>query len=87
MFPPGRPPDRVLYFIIKIKEISGLKDVEMQSQYDDKTIMIRVVQHQHGGISLRLVWDPRITVFDKLTTDPRFVFLDHSLFCFSFYCN
>jgi hypothetical protein len=69
MFPPGRPPDRVLDFIIKIKEISGLKDVEMQSQYDDKTIMIRVVQHQHGGISLRLVWDPGITVVDKLTTD------------------
>ena len=69
MFPPGRPPDRVLDFIIKIKEISGLKDVEMQSQYDDKTIMIRVVKHQHGGISLRSVWDPRITVFDKLTTD------------------
>ena len=69
MFPPGRPPDRVLDFITKIKEISGLKDVEMQSQFDDEKIMIRVVQHQHGGISLRLVWDPRITVVDKLTTD------------------
>jgi hypothetical protein len=69
MFPPGRPPDRVLDFIIKIEEISGLTDVEMQSEYDDKMIMIRVVQRQHGGISLRLVWDPGITVVDNLTSD------------------
>jgi hypothetical protein len=41
----------------------------MQSEYDDQTIMIRVVQRQHGGISLRLVWDPGITVVDSLTAD------------------
>jgi hypothetical protein len=41
----------------------------MQYEYDDQTIMIIVVQHQHGGISLRSVWDPGIVVVDNLTTD------------------
>jgi hypothetical protein len=68
-FPPGRPPDRVLDFIIMIEDSRGLVDVEMQREYDDQTIMIRVVQCQHGGISLRLVWDPGITVVDSLTAD------------------
>jgi hypothetical protein len=31
--------------------------------------MIRVVQHQQDGISLRLVWDPGMTVVDILTDD------------------
>jgi hypothetical protein len=30
--------------------------------------MIRVVQHQHGGTFLGLVWDPRITLLDNSTT-------------------
>jgi hypothetical protein len=68
-FPPGRPPDRVLDFIIRIKDNHGLIYVEMQYEYDDQTTMIRMVQRQHGGISLRLVWDPGIAVVDNLTTD------------------
>jgi hypothetical protein len=30
--------------------------------------MIIVVQRQHGGSLLGLVWDPRITLFDNSTT-------------------
>ena len=30
--------------------------------------MIRVVQRQHGGSFLGLVWDPEITLFDDLAT-------------------
>jgi len=68
-FPLGRPHDRVLDLIIRIEDSRGLTNVEMQSEYDDQTIMIRVVQRQHGGISLRLVWDPGIAVVDNLTDD------------------
>jgi hypothetical protein len=49
----GRPPDRFLYFIVNIEEISGLTDVEMKYEYDDKMIMIRMAQRQHDDISLR----------------------------------
>jgi hypothetical protein len=31
-------------------------------------MMIRVVQHHHGGIFLGLVWDHGITLFDSTTT-------------------
>jgi hypothetical protein len=84
-FPLGKPPDQVLKFIIGIEDSRGLMDVEMawlcrvrdrkflewrvQSECDEQVIMIRVVQHHHGGISLRLVWDPRIAIVNSLTTD------------------
>jgi hypothetical protein len=41
----------------------------VESECDEQVIMIRVVQHQHGGISLRLVWDPWIAIVNSLTTD------------------
>jgi hypothetical protein len=85
VFPPGRPPNRVLDFINGIEDSSGLMDVEMpwlcrihdikclewrvKSECDEDVIMIRVVQHQHGGISLRLVWDPGIAIVNSLTTN------------------
>jgi hypothetical protein len=85
VFPPGRPPERVLDFIIGTEDSHGLMDVEMpwlcrihdrkclewrvKSECDEQVIMIRVVQHHHGGISLRLVWDPGIAIVNRLTTD------------------
>jgi hypothetical protein len=47
----------------------GFQERRMQSGYDGQTIMIRVVQHHHGGSFLRLAWDPGITLFGSSTTD------------------
>jgi hypothetical protein len=68
-FPLGRPPDRVLDFIIRIEGSCGLMDVEMHSENDDQTIMTRVVKRQHGGISLILVWESRIAIVGILTAN------------------
>jgi hypothetical protein len=80
----GRPPDRFLYFIVNIEEISGLTDVEMQSEYDDKMIMIRMAQRQHGDISLRLVWNPGITVIDNLTSKTNGIVGLHRFDCWEY---
>jgi hypothetical protein len=40
----------------------------MQTGHIGPTVMIRVVQRQHGGSFLGLVWDPGITLFDSSTT-------------------
>jgi hypothetical protein len=37
--------------------------------HDGWTVMIRVVQRQHGGSFLRLAWDPGILVLVSSTTD------------------
>jgi hypothetical protein len=41
----------------------------MQSRYDGQTIMIRVVQREHGGSFLRLASNHGIMLFDSSTTD------------------
>jgi hypothetical protein len=51
------------YFILEFQER------RMQTRHDGQMVMIRVVQHQHGGSFLRLAWDPGISVLDSSTTD------------------
>ena len=49
--------------------IIGLKERRMQFEHDGRTIMIRVVQRQHGGSFLRLTWNLGITLFGSSTTE------------------
>jgi hypothetical protein len=46
----------------------GFQERRMQTGHIGPTMMIRVVQHQHGGTFPGLVWDPGITLFDSSTT-------------------
>jgi hypothetical protein len=39
----------------------------MHTRHIDLTMMTRVVQRQHGGSLIGLVWDSRITLFDNLS--------------------
>jgi hypothetical protein len=51
------------------REISlGFQERRMQTGHVGLTVMIKVVQRQHGGIFPGLVWDPGITLFDNSTT-------------------
>jgi hypothetical protein len=47
--------------------IFGFLERRMQTGHVGPTMMIRVVQRQHGGSLLGLVWDPGITLFDKFS--------------------
>jgi hypothetical protein len=51
------------YFSMRIQEWG------IQYVYCEKTIMIRVVQHQHGDLGQRLAWDPRIAGLSISLTD------------------
>jgi hypothetical protein len=46
----------------------GFQERRMQTWHIGPTVMIGVVQRQHGGSFLGLVWDPGITLFDSSTT-------------------
>jgi hypothetical protein len=46
----------------------GLQERRIQTRHVGPIVMIIVVQWQHGGSFLGLVWDPWITLFDILST-------------------
>jgi hypothetical protein len=46
----------------------GFQERRMQTGHVGLTVMIKVMQRQHGGSFLGLVWDPGITLFDSLVT-------------------
>jgi hypothetical protein len=60
------------YFNLQFQERS------MQIGDNDRTVMIRVAQHQHGGSFLRLAWDPMISVLDRRSTELNSLHGKHS---------
>jgi hypothetical protein len=71
-----------LFHLIRIQEW------RIQSGYCEKTVMIRVEQHQHDGPCQRLAWDPGITGLGiSLTDGDERMFAGGSHFDFPLTCS
>jgi hypothetical protein len=54
------------------------QEKKMQTGHDDRMVMIKVAQRQHGGSFLRLAWDPGISILDGSVADTK----ARASFCF-----